>query len=135
MRCRTPRRRHFPAESNVKTLAARRVAESLESRRLLASVAPVVETTPVPHAGDAADDTAVWVHPTDPSLSVVIGTDKQGGIGTYALDGQQISFRSADGILNNVDLRYGFPLGGQSVDLVVASNPTSDVLSIYRMDA
>jgi myo-inositol-hexaphosphate 3-phosphohydrolase len=43
-------------------------------------VRPVVETTPVPHTGDAADDVAIWVHPTDPVLSTIIGTDKQGGL-------------------------------------------------------
>src|SRR5690606_28550506 len=26
-----------------------------------------VETTPVPHGGGAADDPAIWVHPTDPA--------------------------------------------------------------------
>ena len=27
----------------------------------------IVETDPVLHTGDAADDPAIWVHPTDPS--------------------------------------------------------------------
>ena len=42
------------------------------------------ETAPVPHSGDAADDAAVWIHPTDASQSTVI-TDKQGGILVYEL--------------------------------------------------
>ena len=44
---------------------------------------PSAETTPVPNPDDAADDTAIWIHPTDPSQSVVIGTDKSrtGGVG------------------------------------------------------
>ncbi|MFI8362035.1 phytase [Streptomyces sp. NPDC085612] len=29
-----------------------------------------METAPVSHSGDAADDPAVWVHPTDPARSV-----------------------------------------------------------------
>lgn len=37
-----------------------------------------VETDPVAPAGDAADDPAIWVHPTNPSRSVVIGNDKGG---------------------------------------------------------
>src|SRR5688572_601230 len=110
------------------------VAESLESRKLMASVGPVAETTPVPHAGDAADDTAIWVHPTDPSLSVVIGTDKQGGIAVYGLDGKQLSYRP-DGKMNNVDIRYGFPVaGGGTIDLVVASNRSNNTLAVYRMN-
>src|SRR5438093_13079751 len=38
------------------------------------------QTAPVPHHGDAADDPAVWIHPRDPGLSLVLGTDKQGGL-------------------------------------------------------
>lgn len=44
-------------------------------------VSAKVETQSVPIDGDAADDPAIWVHPTDPSLSTVIGTDKEGGLG------------------------------------------------------
>lgn len=36
------------------------------------------ETAPVPESGDAADDPAIWVHPTDPARSL-IGNDKKGG--------------------------------------------------------
>lgn len=43
------------------------------------SVTATVETDPVPHDGDAADDPAIWVHPTDPGRSVILGTDKRGG--------------------------------------------------------
>src|SRR5881394_3281225 len=35
------------------------------------------QTAPVPHEGDAADDPAVWIHPQEPSLSLILGTDKQ----------------------------------------------------------
>ena len=76
-------------------------------------VSATVETQPVPSDGDAADDPAIWVHPSDPSLSTVIGTDKEGGLAVYDLDGNQIQYLS--GIRpNNVDLRYDFPLGGGS---------------------
>jgi phytase-like protein/calcineurin-like phosphoesterase family protein len=47
-------------------------------RGVAAVVGATVETDPVPHRGDAADDPAIWVHPADPSLSTIIGTDKQG---------------------------------------------------------
>jgi len=97
-------------------------------------VAASVETTPVPDSGDAADDPAVWVHPSDPSLSVVIGTDKQGGgLGVYGLDGNQIQFLPS-GKLNNVDLRDGFPLAGTSVPLVTAGNRTDNSIGIFAFD-
>ena len=42
----------------------------------IVEVQPTVETEPSHHSGDTADDMAIWIHPTDPSLSLVIGDDK-----------------------------------------------------------
>jgi myo-inositol-hexaphosphate 3-phosphohydrolase len=96
-------------------------------------VSATVETQPVPSSGDAADDPAIWVHPTDPSLSTIIGTDKEGGLAVYDLDGDQIQYIS--GIRpNNVDLRYDFPLGDQTVDLVVTSDRGDDAVTLHRVD-
>src|SRR5262245_25704161 len=38
----------------------------------LEAVTATVETDPVPHGGDAADDPAIWVNPNDPAQSAVI---------------------------------------------------------------
>ncbi len=65
--------------------------------------------------GGSADDPAIWIHPTDPSLSLIIGANKSsssGGLHVYSLDGTQLQFVSG-GILNNVDVRYGFMLCGE----------------------
>ena len=97
------------------------------------SVSPTVETEPVPNAGDAADDTAIWVDAADPERSAIIGTDKQGGIAVYDLAGEQLEYR-ADGRMNNVDLREDFPLGRDSVSLVTAGNRSDDSIAIYRFD-
>ena len=96
-------------------------------------VTATVETAPVPHSGDAADDPCVWVHPITPSLSTIIGTDKLGGIAVYGLDGAQIQYR-ADGDLNNVDIRYNFPLDGALIDLVAATNRTNNGIALYRVN-
>lgn len=77
-----------------------------------ASVQPTVETGPSHHAGDTADDAAIWIHPTDTSLSLVIGDDKGGGLMVYGLDGRELQYVSGTNY-NNVDLRYNFPLAGQ----------------------
>jgi 3-phytase len=90
------------------------------------------ETDPVPPGGDA-DDPAIWVHPDDPASSTIIGTDKLGGLAVYDLDGDQIQYL-ADGDLNNVDLRDGFRLGGESVTLVTAADSTTHRLAIYRVN-
>jgi 3-phytase len=95
-------------------------------------VRAAAETDPVPRGGDA-DDPAIWLHPDDPAKSTIIGTDKLGGLAVYDLKGDQIQYL-ADGDLNNVDLRDGFPLGGESVTLVNAADSTTHRLAIYRVD-
>ncbi len=93
-----------------------------------------VETVPVPSSGDAADDPAIWLHPTDLSKSTVIGTNKQGGIAVYDLAGQQLQYR-ADGKINNIDVRYGFPLGGAKVALVGGTNRSNRTLQFWKVNA
>lgn len=91
-------------------------------------VRATVETEPVPHGGDAADDPAVWVNPTDPAASAVIGTDKQGGLLVYDLDGQQLQYLPV-GEVNNVDVRTA---GDRA--LVVTGNRTDDSIGVYELD-
>src|ERR1044071_4407489 len=68
------------------------------------------QTRPVPHKGDAADDPAVWIHPQDPASSLILGTDKQGGLHAYNMDGTPHEM-VADGTKpNNVDVLYDFHL-------------------------
>ncbi|MEX2124113.1 MAG: phytase [Woeseia sp.] len=98
------------------------------------AVKPTIETEPAESFGDAADDPAIWVHPTDPLRSLVIGTDKKLGLYVYDLDGRNVQ-TIPEGRLNNVDLRYGFPLGGERVALVAASNRSTDGISVFKVDA
>ena len=83
----------------------------------------------------SADDPAIWVHPTNPSLSVVIGTNKNsnGGLHVFSLNGVNLQF-VAGGKHNNVDVRYGFPLNGQEVDLVAACDRNNNQIDVYRID-
>jgi 3-phytase len=92
-----------------------------------------IETAPVPNAGDAADDPAIWVHPSEPSKSLIIGSDKLGGIGVYDMSGRQLQYVPA-GKINNVDLRKGFKLGGREVAIVAGSNRTDDTIALYAVD-
>ena len=91
-----------------------------------------VETQPVPHSGDAADDPAIWIHPIRRGRSTIIGTDKKGGIAVYTLGGRQIQYRR-DGDLNNVDVRQRFRLGRRLVALVTAGNRSDNTIGIYRV--
>lgn len=98
-----------------------------------ATVTAAQETAPVPHSGDAADDPAIWVHPTRSAKSTIIGTDKRGGLGVYDLAGRQLHYY-ADSRPNNVDLRYGFPLAGTKVTVVATSDSEADTIRLYRVD-
>lgn len=98
------------------------------------SVFASVETEPVASINDAADDPAIWVHPSDPSRSLIIGTDKKHGLDVYDLAGKRVQALQ-DGRMNNVDLRYGFPLAGQQVAIVAATNRTDQTLALYAVDA
>jgi 3-phytase len=83
------------------------------------------ETPPVGTAReDAADDPAIWRNPANPAASLIVGTDKKGGLYVYDLKGAQKSFLAGPG-LNNVDL---IELSGGRV-LVVASD-RSDLATV-----
>lgn len=88
------------------------------------TVTAVAETPPVGTANeDAADDPAIWRNPANPAASLIIGTDKKGGLYVYDLKGAQKSFLAAPG-LNNVDL---VELGDGTV--VVAASDRSDLIN------
>lgn len=99
----------------------------------LEAVLATVETDPVPNGGDAADDPAIWIHPTDPTQSTIIGTDKRGGLAVYDLSGKQIQYL-ADGLMDNVDLRDGFKLGGQTIAIVAAGNRKDNSIALYKVN-
>ncbi|ROL66257.1 3-phytase [Pseudomonas chlororaphis] len=100
---------------------------------VLPTVEPVVQSDPVGRQGDAADDPAIWVHPQQPSLSRVLGTNKKQGLLAYDLQGKLLQELPV-GRLNNVDVRPGFKLGEQTVDLAVASNRDHNSLSLFAID-
>src|SRR3990172_1301310 len=130
------RRRFFPAADSPVTLRFRRRRrfEALEVRAMLAvNVVPSVET-----AADSGqeDDIAVWIHPNDTSLSRVIGTVKNSSnsLRVYNLQGQQVQSVSVSNV-NNVDLRYNFPLAGETIALVAGSNRSNNSIVLYEMSA
>ena len=78
--------------------------QTLISPQEIPVVAARAQTEPVDSAGDAADDPAIWVNIRDVSASLLLGTDKKGGLNVYALDGK-LQQQIAVGRVNNVDLR------------------------------
>lgn len=108
-------------------------AQAPEPHAALPILPVQVQTDPVPSLGDAADDPAIWVHPSDPRKSRVLGTDKQGGLLAYDLHGKQLQDLRV-GRMNNVDVRAGFDLNGELVDLAVASNRDQNSLQVFAID-
>jgi 3-phytase len=109
------------------------LAAAPELPPVLPVLAAQVATEPVPSLGDAADDPAIWVHPGDPQKSRVVATDKQGGLLVYDLAGKLLQDLRV-GRMNNVDVRSGFDLHGQVVDLAVASNRDRNSLQLFAID-
>ncbi|MHC8407877.1 phytase [Pseudomonas sp. TMB3-21] len=100
---------------------------------VLSSVKPLAQSDPVGRQGDAADDPAIWIHPQQPALSRVLGTNKKQGLLAYDLQGKLLQELPV-GRLNNVDVRPNFKLGEHNVDLAVASNRDRNSLSLFSID-
>lgn len=101
--------------------------------RVLPVVPAQVSTDLVPSLGDAADDPAIWVNPKQPAQSRVLGTDKQGGLQVFDLNGKSLQYLPV-GRLNNVDLRQDVLLGKQRMDIAVATNRDHNSLHVFSIN-
>jgi len=82
------------------------------------------------------DDMCIWVHPTDPSMSTVIAADKAADcLFVYDLAGKVLQKAPIRGAAN-IDLRYGFPLGGEKVDIVALNLRSGGFrIGVFKIDA
>ena len=84
------------------------------------------------------DDPAIWVHPTDPSRSLIIGTMKvaspAGAVVVFSTDGQVRQIISGIDRPNNIDVEYGFRLGGRTIDIAVATERLKRQMRVFRID-
>ena len=95
-----------------------------------------LETDPIPQGKDDTDDPAIWVHPSDPERSLILGTSKYdgpdlpgGGLGVYNLAGHELQYLAV-GKLNNVDILRG----PDQQNYAVASNRSTNSISIFSID-
>ncbi|WP_414561674.1 MULTISPECIES: phytase [unclassified Anabaena] len=110
------------------------------SADLIPTVAPTVQTRPdllddpalpIDQRPDA-DDPAIYVNPDNSADSLILTAVKHGGLRVYDLGGNLLQEINPGGIrYNNVDLQYGFQLGGESVDIAVASDRQNDTLVFF----
>lgn len=98
-----------------------------------AAVKPTGRTAQVPHD---PDDPAIWVHPSDASKSLVLGTDKietRGGLYVFAMDG---TLRQAITPLdrpNNVDVEYGFGRNARAIDIAALTERQQHRLRVFEI--
>lgn len=81
------------------------------------------------------DDMAVWVHPTNPSSSIMVGSDKFANIVfTYTMSGQQIQKFTDVGQPGNIDIRYNFRLNGQNTDIVAFNDRRDSIIRVFKFN-
>ncbi len=97
------------------------------------SITAVAETHPVKRAGDAADDPAIWLNPTNPAASLIVATDKRTGLYVYDLSGKELSYLPT-GEPNNVDLRELHTADGKSFILVAVSDTENNAVEFFSLD-
>jgi 3-phytase len=84
------------------------------------------------------DDPAIWIHPTDPSKSLVLGTDKgatNGGIYVFNLDGKIDYKKSVLNLQrpNNIDIEYGFDYNGKKIDIAVFTERGRKMMRVFSL--
>ena len=82
---------------------------------------------------DAADDPAIWVNTENPDKSLILGTNKKGGIHVYDLNGKELQYVQPD-CINNIDLRDDFVYNEQNVVIVAGSNCKLNSVSLFYID-
>lgn len=109
-------------------------APSTTKDSVAVKIEPVVVTEPAKHD---TDDPAIWIHPHDPSKSLILGTDKDqdGALYVYDLKGKIIEEKVIRGLKrpNNVDIAYGFMINGQAVDIAVTTERLTNKIRIFSL--
>jgi len=84
------------------------------------------------------DDPAIWRHPTDPSQSIIVGTNKVekpgGGLVVFDLRGKILQLIGNLDRPNNVDIEQNVKLGAETIDIAVATEREARAVRIYSID-
>lgn len=95
---------------------------------------PVIVTEPVKYD---SDDPAIWIDTSDPSKSLVLGTDKEedGALYVFDLQGKIVESKVVRSLKrpNNVDVEYGLVLGGKPTDIAVVTERFTHKIRIYSL--
>ena len=96
------------------------------------AIKPIVVTEKLPHD---TDDPAIWIHPTDATKSIIIGTDKDSDGALYAFDlkGKIIKKSIVLKRPNNVDIAYGLVINGKKTDIAVTTERETNSIRIFSL--
>jgi 3-phytase len=96
----------------------------------------VLETAPV---AEDPDDPAIWIHPSDPGRSLILGTNKTpapgGALVVFGMDGKARQTVSGIDRPNNVDVEYGLLLDSHPTDIAVLTERLQRRLRVFRIAA
>lgn len=97
-------------------------------------IKPVFVTDTVAHD---SDDPAIWINFSNPSESLVLGTDKEddGALYVFDLRGKIQKDKIIRGLKrpNNVDVEYGLLLSGRPTDIAVVTERFTHKLRVYSL--
>lgn len=98
----------------------------------VATVEPLIITDTVKWD---TDDPAIWINSTDPSKSLIVGTDKHKDGALYAFDlkGEIVNKSIQLNRPNNVDVAYGFPYKGDLIDIAVVTERYEQKVRIFKL--
>ncbi len=96
------------------------------------AIKPITVTQQLPHD---TDDPAIWIHPTDATKSIIIGTDKDtdGGLYAFDLNGKIIKKSIPLQRPNNVDIGYGLMVNGEKVAIAVTTERETNSIRIFSL--
>ncbi|PIQ47182.1 MAG: 3-phytase [Cytophagales bacterium CG12_big_fil_rev_8_21_14_0_65_40_12] len=98
------------------------------------AIKPVIVTETTLHD---TDDPAIWINPSDPSKSMIIGTDKDvdGALYAFDLEGKIIPEKTVKGLKrpNNVDIAYGLVVAGDTLDIAVTGERFTHNMRIFSL--
>ena len=96
------------------------------------AVKPTTVTEALPHD---TDDPSIWIHPTDSTKNLIIGTDKDtdGGLYAFDLNGKIVTKSEVLKRPNNVDIAYGLVIDGKKVDVAITTERESNKIRIFSL--
>jgi len=100
------------------------------------SIKPFITTDKV---GFDSDDPAIWINYQNPSLSLVIGTDKggesgEGGLYVFDLDGKIDTSKTVRlQRPNNVDVAYGLKMADRMTDIAVCTERNTNKIRVFSL--